>query len=206
LGLTLAQAQVSLAFCHNLQGKAKEADTAAQRALDAFQRSGSAVHPQAALALYQRGWAHTTMSAMAKAEGFFKESIALYDRLFPEAGHPMQAFPLNHLGTILLRDRKTEALPPLQRALEIRRRCLAKGEWWLTVSVVRLGTLYLDLERFAEAEPLLIEGYEQVLKARGPRDPGTRAMLERLIRLYRATKKPEQVDKYERILEQTQRK
>ena len=130
----------------------------------------------------------------------------MYRRLFPETGHPMMAFAVNHYATILSKTEKQEALALFEEALAIRRRFLKPNDWWLVVSVSKLGAHFLSLGRYADAEPLLIEAFDKLRKLKGPRDPNTVQTLRRLVRLYEQWGKAEEALRFRTLLRESGKK
>ena len=94
----------------------------------------------------------------------------------------------------------------LRESLAIREK--KEPEAWTTFNTMSmLGGALLWQKKYAEAEPLLLKGYEGI-KARLPQSPGADAprlamqqrlteALDRLIELYTALGKPEEVKKYQ---------
>ncbi|HMO36467.1 MAG TPA: hypothetical protein PKA06_10535 [Gemmatales bacterium] len=100
-------------------------------------------------------------------------------------------------------------LPPAERAPFLDRECLAirekkEPEAWTTFNTMSmLGRALLGQKKYAEAEPLLVKGYDR-LKAREetiPPQASTRIpeALDRLIELYTATNKPVEAKKYQEL-------
>ncbi len=110
---------------------------------------------------------------------------------------------LNGLGHNLLKQQKqSEAVPIL-------RECLALGEktqpdvWSTFNTQSMLGQALLGEQKYADAEPLLVKGYEG-MKAREKTIPSQRGIhipeaLDRLIELYTATNKPDELKKYQEL-------
>ena len=66
---------------------------------------------------------------------------------------------------------------------------------------IALGTCLLALARYAEAEPLLVDGYAQLQESRGNADEHTVEALRRLIELCQATGRPQQAASYKSLLQ-----
>ncbi len=116
---------------------------------------------------------------------------------------PAHAGELGAWGLALLRRQKwTEAEAVLRECLTVREK--AEPDAWSTFSTQSLlGEALLGQQKYAEAEPLLLAGYEGT-KAREATIPPTEggelcipAALDRLIELYTATNKPEEVKKWQ---------
>ena len=73
-----------------------------------------------------------------------------------------------------------------------------------------LGAALLGQKKYAEAEPLLLQGYEGVDQRKEKIPPEVRAVrlkeaLERLVRLYDATSKKDEVARWRKKLEEVQK-
>jgi hypothetical protein len=114
---------------------------------------------------------------------------------------PQLADKLAQIGVmILLRQKKwVEAEPLVRESLSIREK--TQPDVWSTFNMQSLlGGALLGQKKYAEAEPLLLKGYEG-MKAREMSIPPIGATrlpeaLDRLIELYTATNKPEEVKKW----------
>jgi eukaryotic-like serine/threonine-protein kinase len=105
------------------------------------------------------------------------------------------------LGLNLLQQKKwTDAEPILCECLAIRDK--KQPEVWTTFNVQSmLGTALLGQKKFAEAEPVLLAGYEG-MKSREKTIPPEESSripeaLDRLVELYTATNKPDEVKKWQ---------
>lgn len=99
----------------------------------------------------------------------------------------------------------TAAEPLLREVLSIRQR--TEPELWTTFNTKSvLGGTLLGQNKYAEAEPLLIAGYEG-MKQREKSIPLQARVrmaeaIERLVQLYEATKKPDEAAKWRKQLEE----
>jgi tetratricopeptide (TPR) repeat protein len=130
-----------------------------------------------------------------EAEMLLRELIPRQRARF-RADSPTLADLLAIFGTNLLKQRKwAESEPVLRQCLAIRARAIP-DDWRRFNTMSQLGGALLGQGRYAEAEPLVVEGYEG-LKARaakipGPGKPRLPEAAERVIRLYEDWGKPEQ--------------
>jgi tetratricopeptide (TPR) repeat protein len=101
----------------------------------------------------------------ARAEPFFRDALAMRQRLYPEGkypdGHPELARSLNNLGALLLaRGEYAQAEPFYHGALAMRQKLYPKGKYPdghpdLAQSLNNLGFLLQALGDYAGAEPFL---------------------------------------------------
>jgi eukaryotic-like serine/threonine-protein kinase len=120
--------------------------------------------------------------------------------------HPDRAFSLAQLGRLLLQfGQPAEAEPFLRQCLAIRDKRMPDSFLAFNARSM-LGEALLRQEKFAEAEPLLLQGYEG-LKQREATTPSTSFVhpadvVENLVQLYEAWDKPDQAAKWRKKLEE----
>jgi hypothetical protein len=114
---------------------------------------------------------------------------------------PMLAGRLARIGLLLMDQKKwTEAEPLLRECLAIREK--TQPDIWTTFNEQSmLGGALLGQKKYAEAEPLLLKGYEG-MKQREKTIPPQATIripeaLDRLIELYTAINKPDEVKKWQ---------
>jgi Tfp pilus assembly protein PilF len=102
--------------------------------------------------------------------------------------NPNDTISLENLGRILLRQTKwSEAEVVLKNCLAIRRQT-ARDDWQTFKTMVLLGGAFLEQEKYADAEPLLVQGYEGMKQRERRIDESMPTIaLDLLIRLYDAT-------------------
>ena len=85
-------------------------------------------------------------------------------------------------------------------AIERGRRTLPEGDFVIGLALNAYGETLIALERYDEAEEVLLEAYDILEAARGVDHPWTQAAVERSIDLYDAWDKPEQADEWSQKL------
>jgi eukaryotic-like serine/threonine-protein kinase len=133
----------------------------------------------------------------AEAEGVCRDAVAFLHGLDP----PMDdvACNIRHAwATVLLEDgRPSEAEAMLREVLAQR---TASGEdkvhWLIGEAQSLLGASLAEQARYAEAEPLLVGGYETVRGWIGGTSWEARAALRRVVALYEAWEKPDEATRY----------
>jgi serine/threonine protein kinase len=88
--------------------------------------------------------------------------------------------------------RSAEGEIVLREALRIRLGSLPKGHFWIGLAQGALGECLATQQRFSEADPLLVDSYNNLAQTLGSRDPRTRAALKCLIAFYDSWAKPEE--------------
>ena len=138
----------------------------------------------------------------SKARPFYVEALAIYEKTLGRE-HMKTSYPLEGLAHCMMNeDQATKALPLFQRALQIRERILSKesNHPLLAEAKGAMGTCLVKLERFVNAEPLLLKSYQIMKKGYGPKHPDTVLALEAIIELYESWKKPAEVQEYRVLL------
>jgi serine/threonine protein kinase/tetratricopeptide (TPR) repeat protein len=134
--------------------------------------------------------AYTKVGETAKLASLLQAQLTEARRELPNDS-PELAGVLAHIGVTLLEQKSwAEAEEHLRECLSIRAKALA-DDWRTFNTKSMLGGALLGQEEYAEAEPLLLAGYEG-MKQREATIPPQAAMripqaLERLVRLYEAT-------------------
>jgi serine/threonine protein kinase/tetratricopeptide (TPR) repeat protein len=134
----------------------------------------------------------------AKLADLLRERLPEARKELPKAS-PQLAAMLAQLGLSLLKQNgPTEAEPLLRESLAIREQ--KEPEDWRTFNTKSLlGGALLGQKKYAEAEPLLLAGYEGMKQREKTIPPQVASRiveaLDRLIELYTATNKPEEVKK-----------
>jgi tetratricopeptide (TPR) repeat protein len=126
------------------------------------------------------------------AEVLWSRAAAASRKLYPDGD--MVAQPLVHLGRNLVREKRyADAEAPLRECLAVYAKHPGNGSWPFHARSLLGGSL-LGQKKYAEAEPLLLEGYEG-LRPGMTKGPAVAARyetdaLERLVQLYEATDQP----------------
>jgi hypothetical protein len=108
---------------------------------------------------------------------------------------------LAQIGLSFLHQKKwTEAEPNLRESLAIREK--SQPDVWSTFNTQSmLGGAFLGQKKYAEAEPILLKGYHGMKEREATIMPiwkdGIAEALDRLIELFTATNKPDEVKKWQ---------
>jgi serine/threonine protein kinase/Tfp pilus assembly protein PilF len=155
VGLTLNNLGSVLSDQHRFS----EAETMFREALSRKRRSLGEDHPEVAKTVNNLAFVLLQQGKTGETELLFREALRRTRDTLP-AGSPALASLIAQLAGVLLMEEKFEEAEPLIRE------CLAIREEkspddWLTFSAQRmLGSSLLGQRRYAEAEPLLLCGYE----------------------------------------------
>jgi serine/threonine protein kinase/Tfp pilus assembly protein PilF len=182
-----ALARNNVGWILQLQGKTDEAIAAYKDAIRA-DRELALPHGNLGALLMNEG-------QLADAEKALREAVRL---------DANDALSHENLGEVLLRQTKwTEAEEPLTNCLAIRRKTMP-DDWKTFKTMVLLGAALVEQEKYTDAEPLLVEGYEG-MKGREKHIPATdNALLmmamDLLVHLYDAKGPMEKADQWRKKL------
>ena len=140
----------------------------------------------------------------AEAQALYRDySQLLHDKL-PVDDRALAQVLSQLTHTLLVEGKSPEAEPTARESLRIYEKTLP-DDWHTFFARSLLGDSLLGLNRYAEAEPLLLSGYEG-MKQREDRiptesKPRLKEALQRLARLYEGTGRPEQAAEFRKKLE-----
>ena len=182
----------TVANIHQSYGRLDEAiplfEEEVARAKDLF----GPTSPRALNAMQSLGQAYQEAGRWTDAQKLLEETLRLY-RAGDISENPDAAGTMAKLGlTLICQGQFAQAEPPLRDALAI----FAKlpPDWPAAYTQSLLGAALAGETKYAEAEPLLLQGY-RCMKVRENQIPGNRAKLladaaQRLVALYTAWGKP----------------
>jgi serine/threonine-protein kinase len=121
---------------------------------------------------------------MIDAESVSREFLSRARRV-KGTEHPATMSAMSSLGLVLWDQQKwSEALVINQELLEIARRVLPPGHWHTAIYSGNVGDCFVMLERYREAEPLILAAYEGLKSTLGEDRNITERRLDRVYRLY----------------------
>jgi len=178
----LAQASGYLGSMLIDRGAYADAETALRESEQVYREVGG----DSSVAMIQTnlGRLYNAMGDYARAEIEFRKALELLPKYFP-ADHYFPADAKFGLGLTLTRtNRAIEGEPYLREALATRKRIRPKGDATIYDTQSALGECLCAQQRFADAEPLLIEGYEGLKATVGEQNRHTIEARKRLANLY----------------------
>jgi tetratricopeptide (TPR) repeat protein len=145
----------------------------------------------ASLARVHRAAGHRTA-----AEQWFRRALEGQRAVLPDR-HPAMAKTLAGLGAVLLENEQTAAAEPiLRQAVALASERLLPGHVDRAEASVALGAWLAWQARRAEAETLLVAGYEGLRASRGEGHSSTAQARGRLARLYEDWDRPTEAARY----------
>lgn len=137
-------------------------------------------HPNLGIQYNNIAFTKRNMGDLEGAKESYVQAIATWEAGLPP-GHPFLAYGHHNLASILLtQNRPEEALPHFQEAYNIRTEHLAPDNPERAMTTSMLGDCLASLGQVVEAEPLLIEGYQNLLTSRGEDHTTTQEAANRL--------------------------
>jgi tetratricopeptide (TPR) repeat protein len=189
------------------QGRLAEAENVIREALVMRRKLLGNDDPSLAEPLYDLANAVYEQGRLPEAEGLFREALAIL-RKYKVQEHPATATALSALATVLRGEGKFGDAEPLYReCLAIREKRIPDA-WYTFYTRTMLGDTLLEQKKFAEAEPLLISGYEGMKQREANIRDHHKLFSETLgylIQLYEATNRPDQAAEWEHKLAELDR-
>ncbi len=164
-------------------------------------RAAAAAEP-ADLAADKRAMLTEALAGAYAEVGRYDESVALHRELLARPAPFMpRAYLLRDLGRVLLQAGRAADAEPVFREAVVALEKDRPADWMRFVVAGDLGGSLLDQRKYAAAEPLLVTAYEELKQRegtdlttgplRGDADHVLRDTVDRLVRLYEATNRPE---------------
>jgi tetratricopeptide (TPR) repeat protein/tRNA A-37 threonylcarbamoyl transferase component Bud32 len=192
----------NLALCHRAAGRPDQALPLHLKVVELQKAKTGLDHPDT-------HWYMNVLAAGYDALGRFDESAAVHReklasvlKTFSKESAEYATAAAAFGKSLLVQKKWAEAEPLLREALAIREK--RQPDHWVTFNTrSMLGGALLGQKKYADAAPPLVQGYEG-MKAREkaiPQAGGSEALipeaLDRLVALYSATGKPDEVKKYQ---------
>ncbi len=203
--LLVARSLDNLAAMISSVGNLVEAETLARDGLEMRRRLLGNSCPEVATSLNLLAGIFTEEGKLGEAEKTYREALEMRRKLLSN-DHPLVVSSLGNLVHLLERRGKfMEAETFARECLTICEK-ICPDDWATFSSLSLLGSSLLMQEKYLEAEPLLISGYEGLKKreSRIPHDrkPRLRATIQRLVQLYEATSQSAKADEWKKKLAQ----
>jgi tetratricopeptide (TPR) repeat protein len=193
----------NLANSYHAAGRIDEAITMYEANLELSESKLGPDHPDTLLSRNNLAASYESLGRWAGAEILRRDALARRRKTIPPAS-PLLASDLDGLGRNLLKQVKwSGAEPVLRECLAIRAK-MVPDDWSRFHAMSRLGEALLGQDRYAEAESLIVPGYEG-MKAREAKIPARRKpqlleAAERVVKLYEWWGKPEPAAAWQRKL------
>lgn len=158
-------------------------------------------HPSFAAAYSNLAFMLDDTGQTEEAIAYFRRSTEVQDAVGLDPDHPNRAFPLMGLANIYRRQGNyTEAIAISRAVLALRREALTSEHRYTMDTASDLASSLIEVGEFAEAEALLQEAFELFSENRGVDDIRTQRAINRLIRLYSRTDRPDEAARFEAMV------
>jgi serine/threonine protein kinase/tetratricopeptide (TPR) repeat protein len=196
------------------QGKLAEAVAMFREGLTIARRSFGNEHPNVARTLFSLARLLSREGQLDEAEGAFREALEIRRKVLGNE-HPDVATSLDGLCSLLQKQHELGKAEKLAEAEPLARECLAireknSGDDWSTFDTRRmLGEILFVQKRYAEAEPLLLSGYEG-MKQRESKIPAVskvrlKEALQALVQLYEVQGRSNEASQWQQKLDDFER-
>ena len=192
----VAQLLNNLAFLYYDMGDNDRALELSQSALAVYRGAYPGDHPEVAYGMQNlAGWLVEAGDYEA-AEPLLREALQMNQTLF-NPDHPDIAITQTGMAILLLRTgRAAAALEMAQAAHKSLAESYAPDHWRTAWALSTQGASLIQMSRYAEAEPLLLESYEGLRNNVGARPVHVEAARRYLVELYSAWDRPEDAARF----------
>jgi tetratricopeptide (TPR) repeat protein len=192
----VAGALATLASAVEERGDLARAETLYKESLAMRIKLLGAEHPDVTWTQYNYAYMLRKKGDFAGAVRLSRQVLSLRGKTLPDT-HLVVGSTLQVLGLSLEDQGDLKgAESALRESLALREASMPSGHWQLATSRSVLGECLARQRRFAEAEPLVVGGYEALKAFRGERDDRTAEALARVVALYEAWKRPDAAATY----------
>lgn len=175
------------------------ADSLMRRAAETYGRVLGRDHDETLTILDNLAGLRRDRGDYAAAEPLYREVLRTRRRLYPDARLPL-AYPLYGLGWVLAEEGRVGEAEPLLRRVVAILRDEDVHDVRLDLARNALGRCLALAGRYDEAEPLLVSSWESARRRPGLDRADRRLFLRRLVALYGAWGRPEEADRYRRLM------
>jgi len=178
----------NVGFLLEAMDKLEEAEPYLRETLEGRRRVLGDDHPRTLQSYRSIGNLRLRMGRPDEAQGPLRRALDGHRRVLGD-DHPETLKTISNMGRLRqAMNRPVEAERYHLEAIERGRRVLPEGDWILGRALYAYGDTLIALERFAEAEEVLLESRENLEAARGAENAWTRAAASRLEVLYETWK------------------
>jgi eukaryotic-like serine/threonine-protein kinase len=193
----------ALAEVKVLQAKYVDAENLARQAVEMSRRLQGPEHPEMGWSVFTLGQALGGQHKLAEAERAFRETLAIWRKCFSFQDGRVQ-LAVFQLRAVLEAKGDSPGLEALAReCLDIREKQIP-DDWRTFNTQSELGVSLLRQRKYAEAEPLLLSGYEGMKQREDKMLAYDRVRLtealQRLVQLYEETHRPDQAAEWKQKL------
>ncbi|MBI5474756.1 MAG: tetratricopeptide repeat protein [Ignavibacteriae bacterium] len=150
---------------------------------------GDNVRNRAAL-LYQQKMYDEALAKAQEASSIYLKSFGTHYDNYPTA-LTIQGLSLNRLG------RAADAEKVLREAVKLREELMPQGHFFTALARSALGECLAGQHKYSEAESLLIQSYDDLVRSQGPDNPRTTLAKSRVWDLYVGWRRPKEAARFQ---------
>jgi Tfp pilus assembly protein PilF len=174
-----------------------------KRTLELRQQTLGPEHPETLISLSNLGLVQYRRGQLADAEVLLTRAWAASDRVF-DANNVRRIVIGERLAAVTLDRRKFAEAASILRIVSDARSKKSPDDWRTFATLARFGDALVGLGRYAEAEPLLINAYRELMQRAQTIPDGQKSVLkstsDSIFALYAAWRKPDKRRLWEREL------
>jgi len=190
---------VNLGRHYHDTGRLADADSLLTESADLAVKHLTLAHPFSHTAMGNLALVRIDQGRAAEAEGLLRQLLD-YQQLYQGTTSELSASAGSAMAHCLIRQGKYAEAEAAARTALAARVALHPNSWHTGETRSLLGEALAAQGRYAEAEPLLLEGFDGIKRRRDPQDvlPAARivAARDRLVRLYEAWGKPAEAERF----------
>jgi serine/threonine-protein kinase len=181
--------------------KYEESATLLRRALAVRERVYGPVHPSVASTLNELGSVAFQQGDLAVAEKYYSRNVDIYRAVYGET-HYLLGIAQSNLASVYMNGGQLQRSEQLFRqVVDLYERVLAPENANTAIARIKLGRALTRQQRYTEAEPYILAGYNVMVKQSNPGISFLRAARQDLVTVYENTNRQELAARFRAELE-----
>ncbi len=198
--LELAHALRGLGDVLIVKGELNEAEGVLREAEQLYRKLVGDLFPNQAFTFQSEAYLFYLKRDYRRAEAYVNKAIEISNKIL-HPSHPAFLFYRTTLGLIMSKTgRAREAEKLLRDTLKSRADTYGEHYYYTSITQGALGECLEAQHRFEDAEPLMIESYNDLRGSQGEQGPRTIDALRRLVGFYESWKRPDRAAPYRALL------
>ena len=179
-------------------GKAAEAEPVLRQLLATLRKTRQANHPSVLVAMNSLAYALEDLGKLAEAEQIYRDTLAI--QVAAGTAHPETFGTRNNLAMLLMREGKYAAAEQeFKQVIALATEHLGAEHPYVLIFSNNYGECLGKMQRYTQAEALLLSTQAGLAKAMGEDNPRTAKARARLAALYEQMKQPEKAAKWQAV-------
>ncbi len=179
-------------------GKAAEAEPVLRQLLATLRKTRQANHPSVLVAMNSLAYALEDLGKLTEAEQIYRETLAI--QVAAGSAHPETFGTRNNLAMLLMREGKYPAAEQeFKQVITLATEHLGPEHPYVLIFSNNYGECLTKMERYADAEKLLLSTQAGLAKAMGEDNARTAKARQRLVDLYEQMKQPQRANQWRAV-------